>query len=97
MVSKSVKHMVKVDGNVSTGCAYCKFWVDSARFPDGVNHYLQVHSLEIVAAGQETARSHDGSIYSFPFVLLAGKEIPPDRVPTRFQVQTAPVSPEKND
>ena len=79
MEMASAKFVVKVDGNTSTACKYCSFYVDSQTFPSGANHYLQIHRMQLLAAGQETVEDYQGRIRSYPFVLLAGDEIPSER------------------
>lgn len=91
MSDPSPRHLIQVDGNTSTGCQFCKYSIDSRRFPDGANHYLQQHGMRVIGAGQQTSRDYDGQPYSYPFVLLGGDEIPPERGP--ISVEFVGVSP----
>lgn len=90
MSEQSPKHLIQVDGNTSTACAYCRYYVDSQKFPDGANHYLQAHGMRVIAAGHQTSRDLEGHPYSYPFVLLGGDEIPPPVRPVTVEIVGVP-------
>ncbi len=75
MMSESfpaVRHIVRIDTNISSQCEHCSEWIGGKDFAKSVNHYLEGHDYGLLHVGQETIHGPDGNPWHIT-VAVVGK------------------------
>ena len=65
-----IRHIVRIDTNISKSCEHCSEWTGGKEFAKSVNHYLEAHGYKLLHVGQETTHGENGNPWQLTVSLL---------------------------